>query len=379
MSVTSTDSPYLFVVRDGPVWSIENHLRFLAKVFGSRFEGEIRTYSDEPGFLREGGFTVRRIVWKPQKSSPFARLYYTLRVVARAMRLRWLQHRRLIVIAYDPFQSGLIACLVKWTTGAPFICEINGVYGEDANLIDIPDPKRRQAKKKAMLRLGAFVLRRADFIKTLFPGQLQGFETFVGDTPRAWFLNPVDAEVFQPEGLEPQRRLAFVGHPLHRKGVDVLLEAFALTREDFPDWRLIVIGWDVERSARALGLPIDGVDFLPPQPPDVLAQEIEASAALILPSRSEAMGRVLIETAFLGRPRLGSRVGGIPYYVEDDVDGLLFESEDMEELSVVLRRFMRDPELRIRLGKAARIRATRDFTGDEYVRRYTEVFEQVLG
>ena len=106
---------------------------------------------------------------------------------------------------------------------------------------------------------------------------------------------------------------------------------------------------------------------------------MEASAGFILPSRSEGMGRVLLEAALLGRPRLGSRVGGIPYYIEDDVDGLLFDPADVDALEAVLRRFMSDEALRTRLGAAAQQRAHESFTSEEYIRRYADVVKQLTG
>lgn len=376
-----TTAPYyLLIVRNGPVWDLEKTLGFFARTLGTAFEGEICTFGEETGHLPrgDGGMEVRRYVWR-NPSNPFARLWYTMRVVGRAWRARWLQRRKLVMVAYDPFQSGLVGALVKWTTGATFVCEVNGVYGDDDNLIDIADVEQRRKKKESMLRTGSFVLRQADFIKILFPEQLRGFDPDAIDKPQTWFFDLIDAEFFEPAGLEPEKRITFLGYPFYRKGIDVLLKAWARTRDAFPEWELSLIGFGLEPIAHELGLPVDGVDFAGPQPPDVVVPRLEASAGLILPSRSEGMGRVLLEAALLNRPRLGSRVGGIPYYIEDDVDGLLFEPEDVDSLEAVLMRFMGDPDLRERLGNAARARAVRWFSGEEYVRRYAEVFEQLTG
>ncbi len=371
---------YLLIVRNGPVWDLEKTLGFFARTLGTAFEGEICTFGNKPGHLPrgDGGMEVRRYVWN-QHRNPFARLWYTMRVVARAWRARWIQRRKLVMVAYDPFQSGLVGAVVKWTTGATFVCEVNGVYGDDDNLIDVADAAQRKKKKDSMLRTGSFVLRQADFIKILFPEQLHGFDPDAIDKPRTWFFDLIDAEMFKKSGQETQKRILFVGYPFYRKGIDVLLQAWARTRDAFPEWELSLVGFGLEPVAEELGLPTEGVDFVGPQPPDALVPQMEAAAGLILPSRSEGMGRVLLEAAHLGRPRLGSRVGGIPYYIEDDVDGLLFEPEDVDSLEAVLRRFMGDPELRERLGAAAFERASRWFSADEYVRRYAAVFADLTG
>lgn len=371
-------APYLLIVRNGPVYDLEKTLGFFSRTFGSHFEGEICTYGNDPDFFSAAGFDVRRYGWRNSRNL-LRRAGYVAWVLRRAVRARWFKRRRLIMIAYDPFQSGMIGVLVKWFTGATFICEVNGVYGDDDNLVDMPDPEQRAERKRSMLRFGSWVLRRADFVKVLFPEQLAGFAPDALERPRTWFFDLIDADTFQPRGLEPEKRIVFAGHPFLRKGLDILLQAWARTRDDFPEWTLSLVGWAIEEPARKRGLPTDGVVFVPPSPPSELATLIEASAGLILPSRSEGMGRVLLEAALLGRPRLGSRVGGIPYYIDDDVDGLLFDPVDVDALEAVLRRFMGDEALRARLGAAARERALKSFTSAEYVRRYAEVVKDLTG
>lgn len=370
--------PYLLIVRNGPVWDLEQTLGFFSRTFGAHFEGEICTYGAEKGFFTVDGFDVRRFRWS-NSGNPLQRGGYIAWIVARAMKIRWLKRRKLVIIAYDPFQSGMIGALVKRLTGATFICEVNGVYGDDDNLVDMPDPEARAERKRSMLRFGSKVLKQADFVKVLYPEQLKGFDAEVLDKPRTWFFDLIDADTFQPRGLEPQKRIVFAGHPFMRKGLDILLQAWARTHNDFPEWTLNLVGWHIEEPARERGLPTEGVEFVPPQQPEDLARLIEASEGLILPSRSEGMGRVLLEAALLGRARLGSRVGGIPYYIDDGVDGLLFEPADVDALEAVLRRFMSDDALRARMGEAARERAVKSFTSQVYLRRYGEVVKDLTG
>ena len=82
------------------------------------------------------------------------------------------------------------------------------------------------------------------------------------------------------------------------------------------------------------------------------------------------MGRVLIEAAFRGRARIGSRVGGISTYIKDGEDGLLFTSEDAEDLARVLREFLSDAGAPERMGRAARQRAEDEFSAARYLSNY---------
>jgi glycosyltransferase involved in cell wall biosynthesis len=193
------------------------------------------------------------------------------------------------------------------------------------------------------------------------------------------FFDAVDISRFPAATQEPERILLFVGYPFLRKGVDLLLKAFAGLRHEFPDWRLVIIGWSIEEAAHRSGLPLDGVEFLGPRPVEEVSHWMRRSAILVLPSRSEAMGRVLIEAAASGRPRVAANVDGIPTVVRHEVDGLLFESGNDVDLKKQLTRLMRDPELARQLGRNARVRAESDFSSDRYVELYTNVIGALRG
>ena len=52
-----------------------------------------------------------------------------------------------------------------------------------------------------------------------------------------------------------------------------------------------------------------------------------------------------------GKPVIGSRVGGVPYYIREGETGLIFESENVDELAEKLRLLLSSPELQARLGQ----------------------------
>ena len=69
-----------------------------------------------------------------------------------------------------------------------------------------------------------------------------------------------------------------------------------------------------------------------------VAGALDAATVLVLPSRSEGLGRVVIEAFCRGRGVVGSRVGGIPDLVVDGESGLLVEPDDAEALAAALVR-----------------------------------------
>ena len=98
----------------------------------------------------------------------------------------------------------------------------------------------------------------------------------------------------------------------------------------------------------------------------------------VLPSRSEAMGRVLVESMAAAKPRIGANVDGIPTVIEHGVDGLLFEKESVPGLASKLDLLMGDGELRRRLGDNGRQRALRQFTREVYFQSLVDFYNTIL-
>jgi glycosyltransferase involved in cell wall biosynthesis len=80
---------------------------------------------------------------------------------------------------------------------------------------------------------------------------------------------------------------------------------------------------------------------------------MDAATVLLLPSRSEGMGRVLVEAFCRGRPVVGSRVGGIVDLVRDGENGLLVPPESPAALADAIERVLADPALAERLAAGA--------------------------
>jgi glycosyltransferase involved in cell wall biosynthesis len=92
----------------------------------------------------------------------------------------------------------------------------------------------------------------------------------------------------------------------------------------------------------------------PELPPVEVARELDEARALVLPSYPEGLGRVVLEAFARGRAVVGTDGGGIPDMVTDEREGLLVPPHDTDALVAALKRVLRDHELCVRLGAAAR-------------------------
>jgi glycosyltransferase involved in cell wall biosynthesis len=105
-----------------------------------------------------------------------------------------------------------------------------------------------------------------------------------------------------------------------------------------------------------------------------LAAAMDGAWVLVLPSRSEGMGRVLVEAFCRGRGVVGSRAGSIPNLVEDGISGILVDGGDPAALADALVRVLSDRALADRLGAGARAAAAPWLqTPEEYARRVREL------
>lgn len=362
----SSAGPYVLIIRYGYFSSVVQSLGHLAQTLGTVYDGEILAY----GRVADARFGRMRILaWGSSPAHPFReRIPFFVGVIFRAMRARWVGGRRLAIVAYDPFQSGMLGLVAKWLTGGALIVELNGDFSHPLALAAPGRTDRALARRMA---LGRQVLKRAEMVKSLFATQLDGFRVAIPPKRRAVLFNLIDSETFAFAGRRREDFLLFAGHPLQIKGGDVLLRAFAEITGEFPSWRLVMVGHRVEEHARASGVPIvPQVSFSGPVSPATLAELMRTCRGFVLPSRTEGMGRVLIEAATAGAPRLASAVGGVPSFVSHGVDGLLFPPGDARALAETLRAFMSDRTLQELLAQGARERATRDFSSAVYLAGY---------
>jgi glycosyltransferase involved in cell wall biosynthesis len=158
-----------------------------------------------------------------------------------------------------------------------------------------------------------------------------------------------------------------------------MLEAAARVRAALPSVRFLLVGQgplepQVRRLATELGL--DGTVIFAGFRTD--AQRLVAGLDVFaLSSTYEGLPIALIEAMSLGRPAVVTRVGGVPEVVTDGAQALLVPPRDPAALADGLLRLLGDPELRARMGTAARARSL-DFDIRKAVRRMEQVYAELL-
>ncbi len=186
----------------------------------------------------------------------------------------------------------------------------------------------------------------------------------------------------------PSVALLFVGRLERRKGIDVLLAALPDLLARFADVTLTVAGDDRlpngagttyrrEFERRAAGAVAERVRFLGHVSEDELEALYDASDIVVVPSRYESFGLVLVEAMRHGKPVVASDCGGMAEVLEAGETGLLVPPDDPAALAGALAVLIERPELRAEMGgraaSAYRARFTRAAMAQGVERFYAAV------
>jgi phosphatidyl-myo-inositol alpha-mannosyltransferase len=153
-------------------------------------------------------------------------------------------------------------------------------------------------------------------------------------------------------------RLVFVGLPVERKGLPVLLRAFEALREHVPA-ELVVVGADAADIA-PLMLDARGVRALGKVSDERKHDALASADLLVAPSLGgESFGMVLTEAFAAGTPVVASDIAGYRDVVRDGEDGVLVPKGDPTALAEALRDLALDPGRRARMARSAARHAER--------------------
>ena len=276
------------------------------------------------------------------------------------------------VVCQTPYE-GAAALLARRLARVParIVVEVHGDWRTSTRLYGSP---ARRVLGRFGDAVAAAAIRRADAVRTVSPFTA-GLVRELGVEPAAEFPAYMDLESFAapPQPL-PERPVAlFVGVLEPYKNVDGLADAWRLAAPRIPGASLRVVGKGT-RTDVAEALVRDGASWDRELSPAQVAAAMDAAWVLVLPSRSEGMGRVLVEAFCRGRGVVGTRAGSIPDLVTDEESGLLVDGGDAGQLATAIVRVLSDRALAERLGVGARAAAGRWLQSpEEYARRMLEL------
>jgi glycosyltransferase involved in cell wall biosynthesis len=167
-----------------------------------------------------------------------------------------------------------------------------------------------------------------------------------------------------------------------QKGVDILIRAFAEVVKKHPDAVLDIAGDGPERKSlqklsEDLNI-IDRVCFLGSQNAEQVKDTLKNNGIFVLASRWEGFGISLIEAMAMGMTVIGSAVDGIKEIIEHNVNGLLFERENVQALAFQLLSVIEKPGMNVEQGIMARQTVEQRYDIRVYCKRLSEIYSEVI-
>lgn len=260
---------------------------------------------------------------------------------------------------------------------------VHAEHGRDASDPEGKNPKHNFLRRRLAPFIDRYVpvsddlQRWLDQVVAIAPGKIalikngvdtERFATQAGDTS----ASPWQAGDFV---IGTVARVQDVKH--HKGLVQAFIELRALLPQHAGRLRLSIIGDgpllpSVKAQVAAAGL--DDVVWLPGARSDIAAL-MHSFSLFALPSLAEGTPVSLLEAMACGLPVVASNVGGIPEVIQNGEHGSLVPVADSTALAAAIARYVEDPALAARHGRAARERIEQRYSMQAMLAAYTGLYD----
>lgn len=285
-----------------------------------------------------------------------------------------------VIHAHEIFSPTTTAVLAKWIYHIPVVTTLHG----GGDLGDIPELRRRTLGN---LRLQIFRKMVDKFIMITREIEQVTENAGIRSEKRVFISNGVNAERFHPVSEEQKvllrERLGllaqapifiFTGRLVPLKRVNHLVSIWDSIREVFPDATLIILGSGEEednlRKTATAGIHLLGGvgDVLP---------YLQAADGFVLPSIAEGLSIAILEAMACGLPVIATQVGGNLELITHGQNGWLIPPDDPEAIRNAILMFLRDKELRSRIGHQAMVYVNQNYTIAENAKKLYQLYRSL--
>ncbi len=282
-----------------------------------------------------------------------------------------------VIHAHAALPCGHAAALLSRRLNIPFVVTVHGLdVFNNCHLGGIPAAWRRKVSVEVYGAARTVVCisgKVQEILKTGTSAETCSTIVHNGVNPSLFSPNPVEGRPFDPEIL-------LVGTLLPSKGHELVLRALRHLRPSFPQLQCRIIGEGPDRVrfealVRELGIG-QQVQFVGQQSRSEVAEAMRRCSVFVLPSRNEGLGCVYLEAMSCGKAVIGCQGQGIDEVIEHRKNGWLVPAEGLDELVQGLTALLGSPELRTRIGTAARQTILEGFTLSHQAQQLAKIYRQ---
>jgi len=274
-----------------------------------------------------------------------------------------------VIVCQGPLLEGLLGTILKRLLRKELIVEIHGDWQEGPFL----SKKRRLEfiQRRFTPLLAKISFKNADKIRGVASNLIDEAKKIASNKQYFIFPTFTDLDDFIDEkNTEFQDFILFVGHIQKVKGLEYLIRAFDRIKGDFPNFKLVLVGGGQKPENLEMN---DRIDYRGRLSLKETKNIMKNCYCLVLPSLSEGLPRVIMEAMVLGKPVIGSNVGGIPDLIKDGKNGLLFQVGNSDDLAEKLRTLLNNRNLAMEMGQKGREFIQDKFSNEKYISSYVKM------
>jgi glycosyltransferase involved in cell wall biosynthesis len=264
----------------------------------------------------------------------------------------------------------------------------NGIPFVASPLAHLGTNSRDRVALNSTMRHQRYLLSTADMLLTNTLIEAQGLESRGVHTAKVGVAGPgVDIPESVTELPDPSKKwkpyVLFIGRASYDKGALHAVQATLRLRERGISIHLVMIGQETEEFRQFYDeLPdsekryIHVLGFVDESLKHAYLQNAEA---LLLPSRTDSFGIVLLESWLYGRPVIAAAAGGIPGVVDNGKNGILVPFGDIPSLANAIQLLIEDQELNSILGENGRQKLIANYTWEAVTNKVISAYHDVTG
>lgn len=194
-------------------------------------------------------------------------------------------------------------------------------------------------------------------------------------------------DIKKPAKYSKNKILLFVGRLSDQKGLQYLISALPKIVSYYQNTRLLIIGEGpykpiLEQRIRNLNV-VKHVEFLGSLTADEIVKYQNYSDVFVLPSLSnktgtEALGLSLLEAMSSGCAVIGTDVGGIPFIIKNDYNGILVRQKDSKSLSNAIINLLKNRKKAKMLGKNAVKFVKENYSWEKISKEFMQIYDSML-
>ena len=181
-------------------------------------------------------------------------------------------------------------------------------------------------------------------------------------------------------------KILFLSNLIKSKGILDFIESLDMLNKKKLSFKAIIVGGEADLSLKDLQDIINNkslmekIKYIGPKYDDEKSNVIANSDVLVFPTKMqhETFGIINLEAMQFSKPIISTNIAAIPEIIDNGKTGFIVEKNSPKQIAEKLEILIKNPELRVNMGKAGRRKYEEKYTLHAFEKNMNAVFEKVL-